>query len=330
MSFWKDRNVLVTGCTGFLGWWLTADLLKKNANVVGLVRDIVPKAPFFLSGIEKQITVVHGSVEDYNVVERTINEYEIDTVFHLAAQAIVGVANRNPLPTFEANIKGTWLLLEACRHNPKVSRVVVASSDKAYGEHENLPYEEHFPLQGTHPYDVSKSCADLISNTYHHNYGTPVCVTRCGNLFGPGDMNFNRIIPGTMLSIVNNNRPVIRSDGSPVRDYVFIQDIVNAYITLAERMEDKKLHGMAFNFGTGEPVSVLELTHKILRVAGREDLVPEILNNASGEILQQYLSSDRAKRLLAWEPGANLEQRLAETYDWYHNQYARPAHLGAK
>jgi CDP-glucose 4,6-dehydratase len=319
MSFWKDRRVLVTGCTGFLGWWLTADLVKKGADVVGLVRDVVPKAPFFNQGIEKQISVVRGSVEDYETVERAINEYEINTVFHLAAQAIVGVANRNPMSTFETNIKGTWVLLEACRRNPMVSRVVVASSDKAYGHHDNLPYQEDFPLQGRHPYDTSKSCADLIALTYHHTYRTPVCITRCGNLFGPGDMNYTRIVPGTMRSVIKGERPVIRSDGSPIRDYVFIQDIVDAYQILAEHMDDSSLHGLAFNFGTGEPVSVLELTKKILTVAGREDLKPEVLNNAKGEIQHQYLSSERANTLLGWHPGASLEQRLAEAYAWYRD-----------
>lgn len=319
MSFWKDRRVLVTGCTGFLGWWLTAELVKKGADVVGLVRDAVPKAPFYNQVIEKQISIVHGSVEDYETVERTINEYEINTVFHLAAQAIVSVANRNPMSTFETNIKGTWILLEACRRNPMVSRVVVASSDKAYGHHDNLPYQEDFPLQGKHPYDVSKSCADLIALTYHHTYRTPACVTRCGNLFGPGDMNYTRIVPGTMCSVIKGEHPVIRSDGSPIRDYVFIQDIVDGYLSLAEHMDDSSLHGLAFNFGTGEPVSVLELTKKILTVAGREDLKPEVLNNAKAEIQHQYLSSERANTLLGWRPRASLEQRLAETYAWYRD-----------
>lgn len=317
MSFYKNRKVLVTGCTGFLGWWLTAELVEQGAEVVGLVRDHVPQSPFFLNGIDKRISSVRGSVEDIVSVERAINEYEVDTVFHLAAQAIVGVANRNPLSTFEANIKGTWVVLEACRNSKNVSRVVVASSDKAYGDHENLPYQEDFPLQGRHPYDVSKSCADLIAISYHHTYGTPVCITRCGNLFGPGDMNFNRIVPGTIKSVLNNERPVIRSDGSPMRDYVFVGDIVNAYLMLAEHMDDRSIHGKAFNFGTGEPVSVLDLTNTILRVAGRRDLEPDIQNTAKAEILNQYLSSRLANEVLGWKPGATLAERLAETYAWY-------------
>ncbi|QPJ61565.1 MAG: NAD-dependent epimerase/dehydratase family protein [Candidatus Nitronauta litoralis] len=317
MSFWEGRKVLVTGCTGFLGWWLTSELVRHKAEVTGLVRDLTPQAPFFAKGMDKKINMVRGTIEDYDTVERAINEYEIDTVFHLAAQAIVGVANRNPMSTFEANIKGTWIVMEACRQNKLVSRVVVASSDKAYGNHEVLPYNEDFALQGSHPYDVSKSCADLIALTYHNTYGTPVCVTRCGNLFGPGDMNFNRIIPGTMQSIMKNQNPVIRSDGSPMRDYVFVLDIARAYMMLAEHMDDKSIHGTAFNFGTGEPVSVLELTEKILKVAGREDLKPDVQNSAHGEILHQYLSSTKAREVLGWEPAASLSDRLQETFDWY-------------
>ena len=320
MSFWEGRKVLVTGCTGFLGWWLTSELIRHKAEVVGLVRDLTPQAPFFAQGMDKKIIMVRGQIEDYDTVERTINEYEIDTVFHLAAQAIVGAANRNPLSTFEANIKGTWIVLEACRQNKLVSRVVVASSDKAYGNHDILPYDESFALQGSHPYDVSKSCADLIALTYHNTYGTPVCVTRCGNLFGPGDMNFNRIIPGTMQSIMKNQNPIIRSDGSPMRDYVFVLDIARAYMMLAEHMDDTSIHGKAFNFGTGEPVSVLELTQKILKAAGREDLKPDVQNNAHGEILHQYLSSTMAREVLGWKPAATLSDRLQETHRWYQRK----------
>lgn len=317
MAFWQDRRVFVTGCTGFLGWWLTDELVRSGAQVVGLVRDQVPQSPFYLKGLDQKITVVHGAVEDEQAVQRAINEYEIDTVFHLAAQAIVGAANRNPISTFESNIKGTWVLLEACRQSSLISRVVVASSDKAYGPHTDLPYDESFALQGNHPYDVSKSCADLIAHTYHNTYGTPVCVTRCGNLFGPGDLNFNRIVPGTMKSILQDTRPLIRSDGSPMRDYVFVQDIVSAYLLLAEKMDDSTIHGRAFNFGTGEPISVLDLTREILRVADREDLSPDVRNDSSGEILHQYLSSDQAREILGWRPASSLSGRLAESFAWY-------------
>jgi CDP-glucose 4,6-dehydratase len=320
MNFWNGRSVFVTGCTGFLGSALTEELVRRGATVIGLVRDIVPEARFFSDGTVSQVITVRGCMEDYDTVERAINEYAVDTVMHLGAQAIVGVANRNPMATFEANIKGTWVLLEACRRNATVKRVVVASSDKAYGEHETLPYEEHFPLQGRHPYDVSKSCADLIALTYHETYRLPVCITRCGNLFGPGDQNYNRIVPGTIRSALAGERPVIRSDGTPVRDYVYVGDIVAAYLLLAEQMERPEVAGKAFNFGTGEPVSVLDLTRRTLAAAGRPDLQPIVENNASGEIQNQYLSSLLAKELLGWEPAANLDQRLRETADWYRER----------
>lgn len=317
ISFWDGRRVLVTGCTGFLGAWLTADLVARGADVVGLVRDGVWRSPLYLEGTAARVTVVRGAVEDQAAVERAINEYEVDTVFHLAAQAIVGAANRNPTSTFEANIKGTWVLLEACRHSPLVTRVVVASSDKAYGAHDTLPYHESWPLQGRHPYDVSKSCSDLITTAYHATYRLPVCITRCGNLFGPGDTNLNRIVPGTIRAAMRGERPVIRSDGTPVRDYVYVKDVVSAYLLLAERMDDPSLHGLAFNIGTGEPVSVLDLTRRVLAAAGRPDLEPDVRNTAHGEIPRQYLAADFARERLGWVPGGSLDDRLRETVAWY-------------
>ena len=317
MSFWQGRRVLVTGSTGFLGWGLTEELVARGAQVVGLVRDGVPRSPLHQRGLSGQIDTVRGSVEDYAVVERAVNEYEVETVFHLAAQALVGIANQNPMSTFETNIKGTWVVSEVCRRNSRAPMLVVASSDKAYGAHATLPYQEDFALRGQHPYDVSKSCADLIALTYFHTYRTPVCVTRCGNLFGPGDLNFSRIIPGTMRSVLQNERPVIRSDGTLVRDYVFIGDIIDGYLLLAERMVDPAVCGNAFNFGTGEPVSVLELVQRILRVCGREDLQPIVKNESSGEIPSQFLSSGRARDMLGWAPSANLDRRLGETFAWY-------------
>lgn len=324
MSFWKDRNVLLTGATGFLGVWMTDRLLELDANVVALVRDMVPQSPFFREGYDRRVTTVRGCIEDQSIIERALNEYEIDTVFHLAAQAIVGVANRDPVRTFEANIQGTWCVFEACRRYGKASRIVVASSDKAYGDHDKLPYDEDYPLQGRHPYDVSKSCADLIAATYHHTYGMPICITRCGNLFGPGDLNFSRIVPGTIRSVLEGERPIIRSDGSPIRDYVHVKDIVSAYLTLAEQMDREEVRGRAFNFGTGEQKAVLDLTKTILRAAGREDLEPVVLNEVSGEIRHQYLSSDRARELLGWKPGAPLEQRLGEAIEWYREYLRQP------
>lgn len=316
-EFWKDRNVFITGCTGLLGSHLTEMLVEKKANVVGLVRDLVPKSNLVQTGIHDRINIVRGCVEDFHTIERTINEYEIDTVFHLAAQTIVGIANRNPLSTFESNIKGTWCVLEACRRVPTVKRIVIASSDKAYGDQNKLPYDENAPLIGAHPYDVSKSCTDLISLMYYKTYDIPVCVTRCGNFYGPGDLNFNRIVPGAIRSIFNNEAPVIRSDGSYIRDYFYVKDGALAYIHLAEKMDDKKIHGEAFNFSNEIQVSVSELTKKILKLMGREDLKPKILNEAKNEIKHQYLSAEKARKMLGWKPKYNLESGLKETIEWY-------------
>lgn len=322
MNFWKNRSVFVTGGTGFLGVWLTEKLVALGANVTVLVRDWTPNAPFFLENISQKVNIVRGSLEDASSVERAISEYECETVFHLAAQPIVSVANRHPVATFEANIQGTWNLLEACRKLDHVKRIVIASSDKAYGDHDILPYNEDFALQGRHPYDVSKSCADLIALTYHHTYKLPITITRCGNLFGARDMNFSRIIPGTVKSLYEGEIPIIRSDGSPKRDYVHVADIADAYLLLAEKMENPEVVGKAYNFGTGEPLSVLELTQKILTAAG-SDIEPKVLNEAKGEILHQYLNPERAIKELGWQPVCSIDQRLKETVDWYNNYLAQ-------
>ena len=319
MNFWHDRSVFVTGGTGFLGMWLAEALVARGAKVVCLVRDRVPQAPFFAQRLNERVTVVAGALGDIDALARVLGEYEVESIFHLGAQTLVGVANRDPVATFEANIRGTWNLLEAARRNPQVRRVVVASSDKAYGDHPVLPYDETFALQGRHPYDVSKSCADLISLTYHHTFGLPVSITRCANLFGPGDLNFSRIVPGTIRSVLRGERPVIRSDGTPKRDYISVHDIVSAYLVLAEQMDRPEIRGQAFNFGTGEPVSVLELTRVILEQAGRTDLVPQVLNEAKGEIKDQYLKAERARVELGWTPGAPLSTRIAETIAWYRD-----------
>ncbi|MEQ8757969.1 MAG: GDP-mannose 4,6-dehydratase [Coleofasciculus sp. G1-WW12-02] len=316
-SFWQDRSVFVTGCTGLLGSWMTQELVNRGANVVGLVRDWVPQSRLFTEGLSQKIVTVYGRVEDIATLERTLSEYEIDTVFHLAAQTIVGVANREPLGTFEANIKGTWNLLEACRRVGGVSRIVVASSDKAYGDQEILPYDETTPLQGEHPYDVSKSCADLICRTYFVSYNLPVCVTRCGNFYGGGDLNFNRIVPGTIRSILRGERPIIRSDGSYIRDYFYVKDGVLAYLHLAEQMERQEIWGEAFNFSNELQITVLELVEKIIRLMDRKDLEPLILNQVKNEIIHQYLSAQKARQLLNWEPQYSLDEALKETIDWY-------------
>lgn len=324
-DFWKDRSVLVTGCTGFLGSALTTELVARGANVVGLIRDHVPFSDLARNGTLNRINVVRGDLSDLSVLARAYGEYEVDTVFHLAAQAIVGVANRNPVATFEANIEGTWNILEAARQVGTVKRMVVASSDKAYGDHDVLPYNEDCALQGRHPYDVSKSCADLITLSYHHTYKLPVSITRCGNLFGGGDLNFNRIVPGTIRTVLEGKRPLIRSDGSPLRDYIYVHDAVAAYLCLAEAMDRPEVCGQAFNFGTSRPLSVLEITQAILRLMQREDLTPDVRNEASGEILHQYLSSDKARTLLNWEPVASIDGGLKATIDWYRDFLASTA-----
>lgn len=315
--YWRDKRVFITGCNGFLGSWLTKELVATGAHVVGLVRDSIPKSNLVSFDVEDDITIVRGSLEDYFLLERTINEYDVDTVFHVAAQAIVGTANANPLSTFEANIKGTWNVLDACRRNPRVKRVLVASSDKAYGNHQQLPYKEDFALRGQHPYDVSKSCTDLLAATYYQTYGLPVCITRCANLFGGGDRNLSRLIPGTILSVLHGERPVLRSDGTSVRDYLYIKDATNAYMTLAEKMDDSTLHGHAFNFASESKLSVLDMTQHILRLMDREDLQPMIMNQGANEISRQYLCADKAKEVLSWTPSFTIEQGLKETIDWY-------------
>ncbi len=340
---WQDRNVFITGCTGILGSWLTMALVDRGANVVGLVYDEDPRAQLVRSGYDKRIIRVRGSVTDYALMERVFNEYQVDTCFHLAAQALVVVANRAPLSTFETNVKGTWTVLEAARRCPTLTRLVIASSDKAYGEHKDLPYSEETPLQGRHPYDVSKSCADLIALAYAETYGLPLGITRCGNIYGGGDLHWDRVVPGTMRSVLKGERPIVRSDGTPTREYLYIEDIVSAYILLAEHLDDPAIRcaepgpepfvpgakgpgarrraaegrGQAFNFGLNDPKTVLEVIEAILEVAGRLDLEPIILNEPLHEIRHQYLSSEKARRLLGWEPQWTLEAGLRETLAWY-------------
>nr|WGD63241.1 GDP-mannose 4,6-dehydratase [Bacillus subtilis] len=316
MSFWKNKNVFVTGCTGLLGSYLVKELIDQGANVTGLVRDHVPQSNLYQGEHIKKMNIVRGSLEDLAVIERALGEYEIDTVFHLGAQAIVGVANRNPISTFEANILGTWNILEACRKHPLIKRVIVASSDKAYGDQENLPYDENMPPQGKHPYDVSKRRADLISHTYFHTYGLPVCITRRGNLYGGGDLNFNRIIPQTIQLVLNGEAPEIRSDGTFVRDYFYIEDAVQAYLLLAEKMEENNLAGEAFNFSNEIQLTVLELVEKILKKMN-SNLKPKVLNQGSNEIKHQYLSAEKARKSLNWTPAYTIDEGLEKTIEWY-------------
>ncbi len=317
---WKGHTVFVTGATGFIGSWLVRRLLEQDAGVVVLIRDWDPQSQLIRSGDVQRTRVVNGALEDYATLERAINEHEPDTVFHLGAQTLVGPALRSPLPTFEANIRGTYNLLEACRvHASFVQRVVVASSDKAYGEAEHLPYKEEMPLQGRHPYDVSKSCPDLIALTYAWSYGLPVSITRCGNVYGGGDLNWSQLVPGTIRSVLADQRPVLRSDGSYTRDFIFVSDVVEAYLLLASRTAEKDIQGKAFNFGLQSRVTVMDMTLAVLRLMGRSDLQPIIRNDAKGEIKDQSLDSGKARKWLGWSPSYSLEQGLTETIRWYRD-----------
>ncbi len=309
--------MFVTGGTGLLGSWLIKQLLEARANVVCLVRDWVPQSELVRDRGIEQVTVVRGDIVDRDLLERTLGEYEIEIVFHLAAQTIVGIANRNPVSTFSANIEGTWNLLEACRRSPKVNSIVVASSDKAYGDQEHLPYDESMPLQGKHPYDVSKSCADLISQSYAKTYGLPVAITRCGNFYGGGDLNWNRVVPGTIRSVIRGERPLVRSDGKFVRDYFYIEDGAAAYMLLAEQLaSNPALKGQAFNFSNESQISVLDIVNLILQKMN-STLRPEVLNQASNEIRHQFLSAERARTVLNWKPRFTLESGLDRTLAWY-------------
>jgi CDP-glucose 4,6-dehydratase len=319
MSVWRGRPTLVTGATGLVGSWLVRSLVEEGASVVCLVRDWIPESELVRGRLIDRVKVVRGDIRDSELVERTLGEYEIDTVFHLAAQTIVGVATRNPLSTFETNIAGTWVLLEACRRSPSVKQIIVASSDKAYGTQEVLPYDEGMPLQGTSPYDVSKSCADLIAYAYHATYKLPVIITRCGNFYGGGDLNWNRIVPGTIRSVLEGQRPVIRSDGQYIRDYFYVEDGAAAYMLLAERLiAGRELSGERFNFSNELQVTVVDLVERIL-AAMDSKLKPEIRNEASNEIRAQHLSARKAREMLGWRPLFDLDRGLALTIDWYRN-----------
>lgn len=317
-GFWAGRRVFVTGATGIVGGWLVKDLLAAGAHVVALVRDADPQSEFYRSGDYARTAIVHGRLEDFWTLERAINEHESDTVFHLAAQPIVGAARRAPLQTFEANIRGTYNLLEACRqHAALVRRVVIASSDKAYGTQPVLPYTEEMPLQGRQPYEVSKSCTDLIAQSYHATYDLPVAIARCGNIYGGGDLNWSRIVPETVRACLNGVRPVIRSDGTFLRDYIYVKDVSQAYQRLAERLDDPQVRGEGFNFSPEQAMTVLNLVTRIQRLMHCEHLTPDVRNTARGEIHSQYLDATKARDLLQWRVSYSLDEGLSETVAWY-------------
>jgi CDP-glucose 4,6-dehydratase len=316
-DFWRDRTTLVTGATGLVGGWLVGQLIESGAAVTCLVRDWVPESRLARDGLWDRVHVVRGDVTDQALLERVLGEYEIETVMHLAAQTIVGIANRNPVSTFETNVAGTWRLLEACRRSPLVRQVVIASSDKAYGDQRTLPYDEATPLQGEHPYDVSKSCADLVARAYAVTYGLPVVITRCGNFYGGGDLNWNRIVPGTIRSVLRRERPIIRSDGTFVRDYFYVEDGAAAYMLLAERLAaDRSIAGEAFNFSNEAPLTVSALVERILGLM-QVDVEPDVRGEAPHEIHDQRLSAAKARSRLGWQPLFTLDAGLERTIAWY-------------
>ncbi len=324
MSFWKDKHVFVTGATGLVGSWLIKRLLKEKAYVVALIRDWDPQSELIRSQEIYDISVVQGRLEDGSSIKRALVQHEVDTVIHLGAQTIVGAALRDPLETFESNIRGTYLLLEACREcREKVQRIVIASSDKAYGTSALLPYTENMPLRGSHPYDVSKSCTDLLSLSYFHTFHLPLVVARCGNIFGGGDLNWSRIVPGTIQSFINEESPVIRSDGTLTRDYLFVADAVDAYLKMAEKSGEKGVSGEAFNFGPNRPYSVLEIVAMIQKLMNVPHLQPNVLGIAKAEIAHQFLSSEKAKKILGWESHFSIEEGLQQTIEWYQRFFSK-------
>jgi CDP-glucose 4,6-dehydratase len=322
MTAWPDRSVFVTGAYGLLGGWLVKALLAKGATVTVLGRDDVSSSALVLEGTERRVNVVHGDVSDPGLLERALGEYEVDTVFHLAAQTIVGVANRSPISTFETNIRGTWLILEACRH-AGVPRTIVASSDKAYGAQDDLPYRETLPLAPTYPYDVSKAAADLIARSYWHTFGLPVAVTRFANLYGGGDFNFSRLVPEATVAAIERRAPVVRSDGTPQRDFLYVEDAVAAYLAICDLLDEGRAGGEAFNAGTGEPQSVLKVVELICELAGT-GMTPDVRGSGTpgGEIDRQWVDATKLRAAAGWEPEVDLEDGTRRTIAWYREHLA--------
>lgn len=322
-GYWKDRNVLVTGANGFLGSWVSNRLVEEGANVVSFVRDAIPKSFFNLSGTVDKVVIAHGALEDYLSIERVFNEFEVDFCFHLAAQAIVGTAERFPLSTYESNIRGTWNVLEAARRNSRVQGLIIASSDKVYGSKENLPYTEQDTLGGLNPYDVSKVCVDLLAQSYFHTYGIPLGIARSGNFYGPGDLNFSRVVPETIRSLLGNENPVIRSDGTYLRDYFYVEDAAEAFLTLGANVAKDGIKGQAFNFGTEKPTAVIDVVNQLIGLSGKDHLRPVILNQAAHEIKAQYLSCRKAQELLGWRHTTDLKKGLGKSYSWYQDFFSK-------
>jgi len=319
---WKNTNVLVTGADGFIGSHVAKALVEKGAEVTTILRDVKVRNNMDIIGIKNKINLVYGDLVDFKDCERAVNEYNIQFCFHIAAQALVEPANRNPLSTFDSNIKGSWNILEACRVSKTVKGLVVTSSDKAYGQQKKLPYTEDSPLKGYYPYDVSKACAEMIAKSYFMTYKIPLTITRNGNTYGPADMNMSRLIPDVVTRLLKDQQPVIRSDGSPIRDYMYIKDSVNAHLTLAENLHRKEVVGQAFNFGTGRPISVIDLYKKIIKIMDK-DVKPKILGQAKNEIDSQYLDSGKAKKVLGWEPEYDIDSGLKETIEWYKSYFSK-------
>ncbi len=319
---YSGQSVLVTGAQGFVGAWLAERLLDAGARVVVPQRDIPSDSRFRAEGIEPRCELVMADLTDYDAMLRVLNEYDVRAVFHLAAQTIVGIANRSPLSTWDSNVRGTYTLLEACRAASEVAtpvdRIVVASSDKAYGDQEELPYREDTPLLARYPYDVSKACTDLIARSYAVTYELPVAVSRLANVYGGGDMNFSRLVPDTARSLVRGEAPVVRSDGSPERDWIYAADAVDAYLLMAESLDRLELRGRAWNAGSGTAVSVLEIVRTLSEVSGK-DLQPDVRGEGTpkGEIDRQVLDAAAIREQLGWEPSFDLESGMRETWRWY-------------
>lgn len=324
-NFWQGKLVFVTGCTGLLGSWLTAELIHKGANVLGLIHSDPTHSLLAYMGTIQRIDTIQGDIRDFDLIAKILVENPVDIIFHLAAQTQVGVANRDPITTFDTNIKGTWTLLEIARCQPKPPGLIIASSAKVYGEQSELPYSEDTPLLGQQPYDVSKACADLITRTYAHSYNLPVAIARCANLYGGGDLNWRRIVPGTIRSTLQGERPIVRSDGTAKRNYIYVQDAVRGYLTLAQNLHRPDVCGEAFNFGVEAATTVLDMIHTIIRLSPQSHLQPIILNEAQNEVQEQHLCSRKARQILDWQTRYSLEDGLRETISWYERYLATHA-----